>query len=110
MGVEFFKTINPYGPKSKRFVTSSPLKAELCRGVGIETEEDGRKMERVSVGETNHDNENGHGVVVRSRISDIPYQIYVALAKAKALLHNLEPNGHRHVWEMQRGRCWMTPE
>jgi len=105
MRIEFCQTISPFGTELTKAVTSSPLKARLFHSAGIETEEDHAKIEKVGIGEENHDKINGHSVVVRSRSIDMPYPVQVANEKAHALLKDLQPNGNRHAvfdstWEV----------
>lgn len=105
MRVEFTRTISPFGPDLTKAVTSSPLKVRLFHSSGIETEEDRSKIEKIEVGENNHDKLNGHSVVVRSRSVDVPYPVRVVSEKANALLEDLQPNGNRHAvfdstWEV----------
>jgi len=97
MAVEVSETICPYAPESTRFVTSSGVKTDLCLSVGIPTERDSGKITKVGFGEESYACINGHGVVVRNRMREVPHPVRVVYAKARALLQHLEPNGHRHA-------------
>jgi len=97
--------INPFRETHTVVVTSSPLKINLCARAGIPTEPDPRKVQSVGQGEEWHKFTNGHGVVVRSRVTDVPNPVSAALAKATELARTFSPNGHNHgvmdsTWEI----------